>query len=170
MTSSRAGLEIAVKQIEFARLYTGSLIADIADDEWFRMPANGVTHVAWQVAHLAMAQYGLCLFRIRGRRPDDLRLMSSDFRKRFSKGSAPNPDPAENPSPEEIRGVLATIHQQVLGELAAYVDEDLAAPVDEPHAVFATKLGALYFCSAHEMMHAGQIGLLRRFLGKTPIR
>jgi hypothetical protein len=169
MTSSRAGLSIAVKQIEFARGYTTSLIADIADDEWFCMP-GGVTHVGWQVAHLAMAQYGLCLFRIRGRQGDDQRLMSSEFRKRFSKGSAPDPEPAHNPSPAEIRSVLAGIHAQALQELAGFVDADLDTPVDEPHAVFATKLGALYFCAAHEMMHAGQIGLLRRLLGKTPLR
>jgi signal peptidase I len=43
-------------------------------------------------------------------------------------------------------------------------------PVDEPYAAFATKLGALLFCPAHEMLHAGQIGLLRRLLDKPPLR
>lgn len=162
-------LDIAIKQIQFARGYLESLIADVTDDEWFRMP-NGVTHVGWQVAHLAMAEYGLCLFRIRGRRSEDTGLMSGDFRKKFSKGSVPNPDPAENPSPEEIRAVLARVHQQALTELANCSDAELDAPVDEPRAVFSTKIGALYFCSLHEMMHAGQIGLLRRLLGKNQIR
>jgi hypothetical protein len=163
-------LEIAVKQIEFARKYTLGLIEDIADSDWFRMPTQGVTHVGWQVAHLAIAQYGLCLYRVRGRCKEDLKLMSSDFRKQFSKGSSPNPDPAQNPAPEEIRAVLARVHQQALAELAGVADADLETPVDEPYAVFNTKLGALFFCSAHEMIHAGQIGLLRRLLGKTPIR
>ncbi len=168
--SSNERLDIAVKQIEFARKYLLGIIADIADADWFRMPAESVTHVGWQVAHLAMAQYGLCLFRLRGRLPEDATLMSSDFRKKFSKGSIPNPDPAQNPTPDEIRAVLARVHQQAMAELAGSVAADLDSPVDEPHAVFDTKIGAVIFCSLHEMMHVGQIGLLRRLLGKIPIR
>jgi hypothetical protein len=163
-------LEIAIKQIEFARKYNLGLIADIADSDWFRMPTPGVTHVAWQVAHLAMAEYGLCLFRMRGRREEDIDLMSSDFRKKFSKGTVPNPDPAQNPTPAEIRQVLSRVHERAMTELAGYTDADLDTPVDEPHAVFNTKIGAIFFCSVHEMMHAGQIGLMRRLLGKSPIR
>jgi hypothetical protein len=162
--------EIAVKQLEFARQYTTGLVADVADDDWFRMPAPGVTHIAWQVAHLAMAEYGLCLYRLRGRRSADLHLMSSDFRKQFSKGSTPSPDPARNPTPDEIRAVRDRVHRQALQELAENSDADLDTPVEEPYSVFNTKLGAVFFCSAHEMMHAGQIGLLRRLLGKGPIR
>jgi hypothetical protein len=162
-------LQIAIKQIEFSRKYMLSLIADIADENWFYMP-EGITHVAWQVAHLAMAQYGLCLFRVRGRSDQDLKLMPSDFRKKFSKGTTPNPDPAGNPPPAEIRDVLHRVYGQSLQELATYTDEQLDVPVDEPHAVFATKLGAIYFCGAHEMLHAGQIGLIRRLIGKKPIR
>jgi uncharacterized damage-inducible protein DinB len=163
-------LQIAIKQIEFARNYTLSLLADIDDADWFRQPPGCSTHVAWQVAHLAMAEYGLALFRQRGRHTDDGQLMSSKFRKQFSKGSTPDPDPANNPTPAEIRDVLDRVHQQALKELSQYKAEELDAPVDEPHAVFGTRLGALFFCSHHEMMHAGQIGLLRRLLGKTPIR
>jgi hypothetical protein len=39
-----------------------------------------------------------------------------------------------------------------------------------PFAGFPTKFGSLLFCSHHEMLHAGQIGLLRRLTGKLPIR
>ena len=103
-------VEVARRQIEFARQYTYSLIADVDDSDWFAMPGNSVTHVAWQVGHLAMAQYGLCLFRIRGRSSADSDLMSSSFRKKFMKGTTPRPDPAENPAPAEIREVLERVH------------------------------------------------------------
>lgn len=162
--------DIALRQIEFSRRYSQGLIADIDDKDWFVMPSGCVTHVAWQVGHLAMAEYGLCLFRIRGRSEDDSQLMSSEFRKQFSKGSVPNADPSSNPSPGEIRDMLSRVHARVLTELQEYTDQQLDSPVDEPHAVFSNKLGALFFCSAHEMMHAGQLGLLRRLLGKAPIR
>lgn len=163
-------LQIAIRQIEFARAYTLTLLDGLPDDDWFRQPAEGVTHVAWQVGHLAMAEYGLCLFRQRGRQPEDLDLMSSKFRKQFSKGSQPEPEPANNPAPAELRQTLERVHQQALSELAAYPEAQLAEPIDQPYAVTPTKLGALYFCSHHEMLHAGQLGLLRRLLGKSPVR
>ena len=168
--SENLRLEIATKQIEFARHYTQSLIEDIADKEWFRPPSEGTTHIAWQIGHLAMAEYGLGLFRMRGRQEGDADLLPSRFRKLFGKGTTPNPDPNQHPSPAEIREVLDRVHQQVLAELPQHTEAALDEPCDEPYALFATKLGALYFCSAHEMMHAGQIGLLRRSLGKRPLR
>ena len=117
-----------------------------------------------------MAQYGLVLFRQRGRQSADSDLMSSRFRKTFSKGSQPDPTADNNPSPEEIRRVFHQVHEQALEELNAYPLDQLDDPVDEPYAAYATKYGALLFCAHHEMLHAGQIGLLRRLLGNSPIR
>lgn len=168
--SAQPQLEVARKQIEFARGYTKSLIADVEDELWFTIPEGCVTHVAWQVGHLAMAQYGLCLFRIRGRQSEDSELMSSAFRKKYFKGTTPDPDPAKNPPVEEIRTVFQRVYEQAVAEMANYREADLQDPIDEPYAAFNTKLGGLLFCSHHEMMHAGQIGLLRRLLGKPPIR
>jgi len=168
--SERTYLEIAIQQITFARQYTQSLLAGIEDSLWFQMPAESPTHVAWQVGHLAMAQYGLCLFRQRGRQEDDTQLMSSQFRKRFSKGSTPASDPDRYPTLSEIRDVFQVIYDQSMKELVEYQDSDLEEPIDEPYAVVPTKLGALYFCASHEMLHAGQIGLLRRLLGVEPLR
>jgi len=163
-------LQSAVKQIEFAREYTKSLLADVGDEEWFIQPGEGVTHIGWQVGHLAMAQYGLTMFRMRGRQPIDTELMSSSFRKRFQKGTIPDPDPANNPSPDEILATLDRVHVQALAELPQYTDQQLDEPVEMPYSAYATKLGGLLFCSAHEMLHAGQVGLIRRLLGKEPIR
>lgn len=163
-------LELARKQIEFARSYTKTLLDDVQPEDWFTMPEGCVTHIGWQVGHLAMAQYGLCLFRIRGRQPIDTELMSSAFRKKYSKGTMPDADPANNPSPDEIMAVLERVHDQVMTEMAGYDEATLDEPVDMPYAAYATKLGALLFCSHHEMIHAGQIGLLRRLLRKAPVR
>jgi len=163
-------LKTAIAQIQFARGYTKSLLADIEPADWFRQPSEGVTHLAWQVGHLAMAQYGLCLFRMRGRANADLELMTSSFRKKYSKGTTPDPDPTKNPAPEEILGVFDHVYDQVMIELPTFGDAILDEPIDMPYAAVATKFGGLLFCSHHEMIHAGQIGLLRRLIGKAPIR
>ena len=165
-----AARQLAMEQIKFARDYVSSLLVEIDEVDWFRLPAGAPTHLAWQVGHLAMAQYGLCLFRQRGRKPEDLELIPSKFRKQYSRGTTPDPDPTDQPSPGELREIFDRIHQQCLLEIPTLTAETLNEPVDMPYAVYPTKLGALFFSSHHEMIHAGQIGLLRRLLGKQPVR
>jgi hypothetical protein len=163
-------LQLAIQQIEFARGYTLATLEGIGEGDWFAMPPGCPTHVAWQVGHLAMAEYGLCLFRQRGRQEIDLSLMTSGFRKLFSRGSAPQEEAAKYPSAGEIRATFDRVHAQALKEVPTFTESQLAEPVEMPYAVQANKLGSLLFCSHHEMLHAGQIGLIRRLLGKDPIR
>lgn len=163
-------VDVARRQIEFARNYTQSLLVDLSDDEWFRQPAGGVTHLAWQIGHLAMAQYMLTLFRLRGKAPEDEQLIPKSFLKRFVKGSVPAGDPAAYPPHADILNVFHGVSARLMEELPNYRDSDLADTVVEPYALFPTKLGSLFFCGSHEMLHAGQIGLIRRLLGKPPLR
>ena len=163
-------LTLALQQIQFARDYTLSLLAEIDDSDWYRLPAGCPTHIAWQIGHLAMAEYGLCLFRQRGRQEIDREIMPSEFRKAFSRGSLPESDPTKFLSAADIRATFDRVHAQVHQEAPTFTDQSLKEPVDAPFAVEATKLGSLYFCSHHEMLHAGQIGLVRRLLGKEPVR
>jgi hypothetical protein len=86
------------------------------------------------------------------------------------KGTMPEADPASYPSPDEIRQRLDAAHALALAELPACTPEQLAESCPEPYAVEPTKLGSLRFCALHEMLHAGQIGLLRRLLGLAPVR
>jgi hypothetical protein len=163
-------LALAIQQIQFARDYTRRLLAETDEGDWYRQPAGCPTHLAWQVGHLAMAEYGLCLFRQRGRQDIDREIMPSEFRKAFSRGSLPKFDSTKYQSTAEIRATFNRVHAQVLLEAPTFSVDQLQEPVEAPFAVEATKLGSLYFCSHHEMLHAGQIGLLRRFLGKEPVR
>ena len=167
---SRERLDLAVSQIEFARSYTLKMLEDVADDEWFPQVEGCPTHLAWQVGHLAMAQYALTMIRIRGREREDEELLSKQFFRSFQKGTKPVFDATEYPSIPEIHDTMARVHTVSLGELSKQTDDSLADKLPEPHAVFDTKLGSVFFCSAHEMLHAGQIGLLRRMLGKEPVR
>lgn len=160
----------ALKQLIFAREYVQSLLADIDDADWFRQLPGSPTHLAWQVGHLAMAEYGLALYRQRGRKSEDLELMTSSFRKLFSRGTTPEFEVSKYPSVAEIRATFDRVHAQALAEVPTFTPEQLAEPSDMPYAGYPTHLGALLFCPLHEMIHAGQIGLLRRLFGKSPVR
>lgn len=162
--------QIARQQLEFARNYTLTLLADIKDDEWFVMPGGSHTHLAWQMGHLAMAEYGLTMLRIRGKEPEDQQFISNDFIRRFMKGSTPDAAPDAYPPIAEIRKVFDDVHHHALAAIPTYSEELLAEPAPDPTMVQPTKAGSLMFCAAHEMLHAGQIGMLRRLLGKNPVR
>jgi hypothetical protein len=167
---SRDRLDLAVSQIEFARKYTLGLLEDVAEADWFRQVSPCPTHLAWQVGHLAMAQYALTMVRIRGKQSEDENLLSKQFFRSFQKGTTPVFDAAEYPPVADIHETLARVHDASLCELEQQTDESLDVTLPEPHVVFDTKLGSVFFCPTHEMLHAGQIGLLRRMLGKEPIR
>jgi hypothetical protein len=160
-------LQLAIEQIVLARTYTIELLDQTPAADWFRLPAGGVTHVAWQVGHLAFAEYRLALWRIRDERPGDAALFPPEFKRLFGADSVPQAD-SEYP-PAELRAVLDRVHQQVLRESAGLVEAELDQPVPHPQPFAKTKLQALLWCARHEMLHAGQIGLLRRHLGYPPM-
>src|SRR4051812_45176589 len=107
-------VEGTLAQLRQVRRYTLSRLEPIPVGEWFRMPAEGVTHVAWQVGHIATAQYRLCLVRTRGPRPEDEQLIPQAFVKQFVYGSVVDPDPSKYPTPAEIRATFDRVYDHVM--------------------------------------------------------
>jgi hypothetical protein len=157
-------------QMTFARSYTLNLLEAIPDELWNVIPHGATSHIAWQVGHLAVSQYGLMLFRQRGRAEGDMQLMPGWLRKKFSRGTIPATDPAENPPKAELLASLAAIHEASMAAIGTFSAEQLAEPTEMPFAVYPIKLGALLFCPLHESIHSGQIGLLRRLHGLASVR
>jgi hypothetical protein len=160
----------AIGQIQFARQYVLELLDATPRELWFQIPDGHRTHVAWQVGHLTVSQYGLLMFRVRGRQPEDLDLIPGKFRKAYGRESVPNVDSEVQPTAEELLQRMATVYERALSELALVDPAVLLEPVDMPYAAYPCKLGAILFCPMHETLHAGQIGMLRRGLGLTSVR
>lgn len=163
-------LQFALDRIRFVRAYTAPLLADIKFEDWFHQPAPGVGHLVWQVGHLAVAQFHMALICVRGEQPQDAELVPASFRSLFGRGTNAVADSGRYPKPHELRAVLDHVHEHVSVELAELPVAELDQPPTKPHPAFRTKFEALVFCGEHEMVHAGQIGLLRRLLGHPPIR
>ncbi|MEM9825013.1 MAG: DinB family protein [Planctomycetota bacterium] len=168
--AATAALRAALDQFTFARHYTRTLLDATPMDLWFQIPAGFPANVAWQVGHMTVASYGLLLFRIRGRQPEDLELIPGKFRKAYGKGSHAAEDPSGQPDPATLLEKLERVWEIARRELPALSADILAEPIDPPFAAYATKLGGILFCPLHEHTHAGQIGMLRRGLGLDPVR
>ena len=168
--SSSSRLEMAIDRIRDSRLFTEQFLKDLTDAEWYWSPPQFTTHVAWQVGHLAVSQYSLCLRRVRGRTTADESLISDAYIDAFKLGSKPVSEPEKNLPLDEIRHVFEAVHKQSIHELGGRSDAELDEPLEQPHPRFKTKLGAVEFCAQHELVHAGQIAMLRRLMGKPPLR
>ncbi len=167
---SRDRLQAATDRIQFARRYTKQFLDDLNEEDWFWTPPGFVTHVAWQVAHIASSQYGLCLFRLRGRTAEDETLIPQEFWDNFKIGSIPVAGAENNPPVATIWGVFDGMQEQVLSELADKSDQEVDIPLEKPHPAFSTVLGGIEYSPMHELIHVGQITLLRRLMGKPSKR
>ncbi len=168
--TAMAMLRGAIAQIEFARQYTLELLEATPREAWWTIPEGLPTNIAWQVGHLTVSQYGLLLFRIRGRQPEDLELIPGKFRKGYSRQSVPSSDSSSQNSADELIDRLSRVHEQSMSGLDGIDPNVLLEPVDMPYAGYPVKLGAILFCPLHEHIHCGQIGVLRRALGLDPVR
>ena len=129
------------------RCYSLDLIAGLDRRDWFRQPTEGVTHIAWQVGHLATSQYSLGLVRLRGAQVEDAQLVPPEFLAPFVRGSVPDQDPTKYPTPDELVETLDRVHAAVKAEIARHSDQQLELPqLGKPHPLFNTKLGGLFWC------------------------
>jgi len=163
-------IEALAKAIEVAHGYTSGIVESVDHSEWFRQPGEGLTHVAWQVGHMAVAQYSLTLRFVRGEQPGDSDFIPPEYFKLFGRGSQPEGDAGKYPSPAEIYAVFNNVYAEVMATIPSYSDELLAEPIIGSHPAFEFKEQTLRFCPMHETSHTGQISLLKRLFGHAPLR
>ena len=157
-----------ITEIQRVREYSNNIIQNIDVSDWFCQPEH-VTHVAWQVGHLAVAEYGLGLKRILDETQEHRSLLPESYFTLFGKGSVPRSEPAAYPAPHRILDALNAVHRAVLENLKQISDAQLDQPAEGTHPMFTDKRGCLRWLMQHEFSHAGQLGLLRRQLGHTPL-
>ena len=166
--------ERIIYQLERTRVLSLQMIERVPHHQWFEMPA-GVTHVAWNVGHLAIAEYFLGLVFVRGARESDREILPESYAELFGYGSTAIADSNGYPNPPELLKVLSTVHEAVIQEAKSMTPKDLNEPCVflegefDHHPIFEDKGGALEWLGYHEHVHIGTIGLLRRELGSKPI-
>ena len=164
-----------VYQLERTRVLSLGMIDRIPHERWFEMP-SGITHVGWNVGHLAIAEYFLGLVFTRGMRESDCELVPENYADLFGYGSVPRSDSSLYPTPSEILEVLAEVHERLLKEVRDMPNERLNEPCQflegefDHHPIFEKIGGALEWLGYHEHVHIGTIGLLRRELGAAPVQ
>lgn len=165
-------IDIVIEQLRRTRRYTRMVLDHTDRDRWFEIvelgQAAGGSHVAWQVGHIAWAQSvhvlkGVC--GLDGELP-----MTPRWARCFGKGTTPSADTTRYPTVTELDATLDLVFDAALAALPALPDATLDEPVAHPTGLIPDKFGLLLFNARHEMLHVGQIGLIRRLLGADPYR
>ncbi len=72
----------------------------------------------------------------------------------------------------DTSGLLKLFDEQrnvTIAKVCEFPQEELMVPLENPHPRFSTLGEAAIFCALHVTLHAGQMSMIRRMLGKPPV-
>ncbi|HEX7119260.1 MAG TPA: DinB family protein [Longimicrobiales bacterium] len=138
-----------------ARLFELTL-AGITDEEAVTQPSGGGNCVNWIVGHIVASRESVLSHL------GEESVWPAELVRRYERGSAPIRSAAEAPaSLSAMREVFALAQERILRGLDGISAEALDEAVGD-----STRGHKLAFLQFHEAYHVGQLGMLRRFLGK----
>lgn len=134
----------------------------VSHEESLAQPSRAGNCINWVVGHLAAVYDGL--LPLLGQRPAE----GAEERKRYVRGSAPITDGSEALPLEALVAAWEEDCERVDAGLAALPAERLAEPAPaspsgDPDETVGSLLSTVLF---HQAYHAGQLGVLRRTVGR----
>jgi hypothetical protein len=137
---------------------------DLAPDEYLHRPTDKANCAAWLIGHLALSDRSV-LERLGAK---DLPALPDGFQKRFSRDEG-CPQAGDFGDVSQIWPVFEKHRNALINTVQRAPQELLDRPVEKPHPMFATLGELANFMALHVAMHAGQITIIRRSLGRPPI-
>jgi DinB family protein len=120
--------------------------------------------LAWQLGHLACVEDEVCqLFGADGS------VVPAGLRAVCTTGAPQPPPDTTYPSLPDLWALLERTHRGVLELVERATPEDLDRPPRTPNKFFTSLGQAVYEAALHENYHVGEIGALRKALGKPRI-
>jgi len=129
----------------------------VSDEEALAIPNCGASSINWVVGHILEARHTLAEYL--GESPP----WDPQLRSRYARGSRPEPDATRARPLSTMLAELAALQTRLLDRLREMSDKDLAASVPGEEGDLGRQLA---FRAFHEAYHVGQLGVLRRQLGK----
>ena len=153
-----------LRQYEIPRRMIAAMADDFSDEQATARAGNQKPLV-WYLGHVAVTDnYFLRLYGEGGS------ALSDEHISRFGRGSDGHAD-FSDASKADMLALFETLGKRVRATISALDAADLERETSEEvlHPVFKTLGSALALVVAHAGYHAGQIGDLRREMGKDPL-
>lgn len=137
-----------------------NVLDGIEDSDSNSRANDQVNHVKWLAGHLTSTRFGF---------KDMAGLDADPYAEHFSHGNSIDPD-ADYPSIESIKANWNDISGKISAAMENLPAEAMAAPGPQVPISGGTMGDFLDFIMHHEAYHLGQMGLLRKFMGKDSMK
>ena len=135
-------------------------IADLSDADLMQRPVSDANHANWQIGHLIVAETGMCA-KAGASMPE----LPAGFADRYKKDTSKSDDASKFATKADLIAQYEKTRAGTIAWAKSLTPAQLDAVSPFPH--MCPTVGDLVFlCSGHVLMHAGQIQVLRRKLGK----
>src|SRR5437762_1298471 len=137
---------------------------DLKPDEYLHRTAPAANCAAWTIGHLLLTdRKTLEKFGV-----TDLPALPEGFEKRFSRDEG-CPQAGDFGDVSGLLQLFNQHRQRLIDAVKRATPEQLNKPLEKPHPMFSTPGELALFMSSHTAMHAGQITIIRRSLGRPPL-
>lgn len=155
-----------VRQLELIRDTSEKMLAAFqAPEDWTYQVAPGTNHALWFAGHMAVADNFFIGMIEPGRK-----ISLDEFEAKFGMGSKPTSNADDYPPAAEVLDVMRERRAAVLDLLRRRSNDDLAKPMPVGTPDFWTDYGSVFEMLVwHEAMHLGQVSIVRRALGHSPL-
>lgn len=138
-------------------------VGDLTAEEFLHRPAPKANCTAWLIGHLTLSDRGV-LKRLGASLPE----LPEGFEHRFSRDEG-CPQAGEFGDVTKLMPLFDEHRNRLVAAVRAAPPELLGKPLDKPHPLFNTVGEVATFMALHGAMHAGQITIARRSLGRPPL-
>lgn len=140
-------------------------VADLTPEEYLHRPTEKANCVAWLIGHLILIdRRGLTMLGVTDLPP----LPAGDFEKRFSRDEG-CPQASDFGDVENLMPLFDKHRGMLIDAVKRAAPAQLDKPVETRRPLFKTVGEMMNFYAHHTTMHAGQITIIRRSLGRAPL-
>ena len=139
-------------------------VDDLSPHEMLHRPTEKANCTAWLVGHLVLSERG----GLKALGVSDLPPLPDGFEKRFSRDEG-CPQASEFGEVSQLMPLFDQHRDRLIDAVRRAAPEQLAKPLEKPHPLFATVGELANFLAQHATLHAGQITIIRRSLGRPPV-
>lgn len=156
--------DVIVQMLDTARFVTATYLSDLSDEELLVRPVSGAHHIAWQLGHLLHSECSM----IDGVRTGVAPQLPPGFAEHHSKEAASDDVSEHFLSKGEYLTLMARVREATRSLLTQFSEEQLDLPGPEAMRSYAPTIGSVFLMiGSHEIMHSGQIAVIRRKLSKA---
>lgn len=138
-------------------------LADFSDAEMLVRPCPGANHAMWQLGHLLVSEarmVGAC-------QPERAPELSAELMDQFTAKTAGSDEAGAFPPKAKLLEIAGNVRAATVKWVNGLKPEDLNRPSPERLKALGPTVGhVILLIAAHQMMHLGQIQVIRRKLGK----